>query len=197
MLCFLSELLQHPREAGHPPFPRWEECCCWGLAHQIPEMLPKEKQQHPPSLCPTKQCWSSAMTMPSQRSDCRALWGTQLCSAPTARDAQLLLWLLTASLPRRESPEGNAAAELLPMAMLWKEVVVTRWHWESDTADYPRTISKWLAVIRSRWQWVSRITVIYTEKINKCYMPLATGMDRHCRYAAAMMSMTRMVQVLS
>jgi len=26
----------------------------------------------------------------------------------------------------RETPEGKAAAELLPMAMLWKEVVVKR-----------------------------------------------------------------------
>lgn len=201
MLCFLSELLQHPGEAQAEqdtlPFPAERNAaaedwhikflrCCQRENSSIPQTCPppsmavrhNHEQAHPESWLQGCCGGHSSALFP--------LLGTHSSHCDSSQDLQ----------PRRETAEGNAGAELLPMAMLWKGVVVTRWHWESDTVDYPRTISKWLAVIRSRWQWDSGITVIYTEKITKSYMPLATGMDRHYRYAAAMLSMARMVQEL-
>lgn len=157
--------------------PGWEERGGWGLAHPIPETLPEHKQQCPPDLSPPALLWTSAMTERHKSWSQRRCGGHGSALPPLVGHTAPVVTSPTICSLRRESPEGKPAAELLPMAMLWKEVVVTRWHWESDTVDYLRTISKWLAVIRSRWQWDSSITVIYTEKINKCYMPLATGMD--------------------
>lgn len=67
------------------------------------------------------------MAKPSQRAYCRVtMGGTVLLSSHYQGHRAPVVTSHTICSLCRETPEGKAAAELLPMAMLWKEVVVTR-----------------------------------------------------------------------
>lgn len=108
MLCFLSELLQHPREAQQEqdtlPFPVERNAVAEDLHIKFLRCCQRKNSSIPWAGSHQASQWSSAMAGPSQRTDGRDAVGDTALLSSVTRDTQLLWWLLTASVALQGSP---------------------------------------------------------------------------------------------